>query len=73
MNEFPGLYNKFERLDFNGDSGQYPYQTGNHVHRKADTLSNNGFHLLPKGERSNVEYRPCKKYTGKAAERRMKK
>lgn len=71
MNDFPGLYNKFERLDFNDDRGQYTYQTGNHIPRY--TPANNGFHLLPKGERSNVEYRPCKKYTGKAAERRMKK
>ena len=71
MKDFCGTNNRFERLDFNGDSGQYKYQSGSHVPR--ERTATNGFHLIPKGERSTVAYRPCVKYVGKAAIRRVGK
>ena len=69
MKNFAGRSNQHERLNFNDDGKTFtePGPT------KPPRVQNNGFALLPRHERSKVEYRPCVKYVGKAAIRRAGK
>ena len=69
MKNFAGRSNQYERLNFNDDGKSFTEP----VTTAPPRVQNNGFALLPRGERSKVEYRPCVKYTGKAAQRRAGK